>query len=197
MSMTQPTLAEIVEAVLLAADRPLTAEQLQQLFDPLEQPSLAQLHEALAQVGAAAEGRGHELKEVASGWRMQIRARFAPWVSRLTQEKPPRYSRALLETLALILYRQPITRAEIEAVRGVTVSSSIMKTLLEQGWIAVIGHRELPGRPAIYATTRELLDHFNLRSLDELPPLVEFVDLNLNHPQLEFGEFELPTREQS
>lgn len=193
MSMTQPTLAEIVEAVLLAADRPLTAEQLQQLFDPLEQPSLSQLREALFKIGAAAEGRGYELKEVASGWRMQVRARFAPWVSRLTQEKPPRYSRALLETLALILYRQPITRAEIEAVRGVTVSSSIMKSLLEQGWIAVIGHRELPGRPAIYATTRQLLDHFNLKSLNELPPLAELVDLDLSHPQLELGELDVPT----
>lgn len=182
MSMAQPTLAEIVEAVLLAADRPLTPEQLQQLFDPPEQPSLSQLREALTRVGVAAEGRGYELKEVASGWRMQVRARFAPWVTRLAQEKPPRYSRALLETLALILYRQPITRAEIEAVRGVAVSSSIMKSLLEQGWIAVIGHREVPGRPAIYATTRQLLDHFNLKSLSELPPLAELVDLNVSHP---------------
>lgn len=182
MSMAQPTLAEIVEAVLLAADRPLTPEQLQQLFDPPEQPSLSQLREALTRVGVAAEGRGYELKEVASGWRMQVRARFAPWVTRLAQEKPPRYSRALLETLALILYRQPITRAEIEAVRGVAVSSSIMKSLLEQGWIAVIGHREVPGRPAIYATTRQLLDHFSLKSLSELPPLAELVDLNVSHP---------------
>ncbi|MCB1617597.1 MAG: SMC-Scp complex subunit ScpB [Pseudomonadales bacterium] len=193
MSMAQPTLAEIVEAVLLAADRPLTPEQLQQLFDPPEQPSLSQLREALTRVGVAAEGRGYELKEVASGWRMQVRARFAPWVTRLAQEKPPRYSRALLETLALILYRQPITRAEIEAVRGVAVSSSIMKSLLEQGWIAVIGHREVPGRPAIYATTRQLLDHFNLKSLSELPPLAELVDLNVSHPQLELGELDPPT----
>lgn len=193
MSMAQPTLAEIVEAVLLAADRPLTPEQLQQLFDPPEQPSLSQLREALTRVGVAAEGRGYELKEVASGWRMQVRARFAPWVTRLAQEKPPRYSRALLETLALILYRQPITRGEIEAVRGVAVSSSIMKSLLEQGWIAVIGHREVPGRPAIYATTRQLLDHFNLKSLSELPPLVELVDLNVSHPQLELGELDPPT----
>ena len=193
MSMAQPTLAEIVEAVLLAADRPLTPEQLQQLFDPPEQPSLSQLREALTRVGVAAEGRGYELKEVASGWRMQVRARFAPWVTRLAQEKPPRYSRALLEPLALILYRQPITRAEIEAVRGVAVSSSIMKSLLEQGWIAVIGHREVPGRPAIYATTRQLLDHFNLKSLNELPPLAELVDLDLSHPQLELGELDVPT----
>ena len=193
MSMAQPTLAEIVEAVLLAADRPLTPEQLQQLFDPPEQPSLSQLREALTRVGVAAEGRGYELKEVASGWRMQVRARFAPWVTRLAQEKPPRYSRALLETLALILYRQPITRAEIEAVRGVAVSSSIMKSVLAQGWIAVIGHRELPGRPAIYATTRQLLDHFNLKSLSELPPLAELVDLNVSHPQLELGELDPPT----
>jgi len=193
MSMAQPTLAEIVEAVLLAVDRPLTPEQLQQLFDPPEQPSLSQLREALTKVGVAAQGRGYELKEVASGWRMQIRARFAPWVTRLAQEKPPRYSRALLETLALILYRQPITRAEIEAVRGVAVSSSIMKSLLEQGWIAVIGHREVPGRPAIYATTRQLLDHFNLKSLSELPPLTEFVDPSRSHPQLELGELDLPT----
>lgn len=193
MSMAQPTLAEIVEAVLLAADRPLTPEQLQQLFDPPEQPSLSQLREALTRVGVAAEGRGYELKEVASGWRMQVRARFAPWVTRLAQEKPPRYSRALLETLALILYRQPITRAEIEAVRGVAVSSSIMKSLLEQGWIAVIGHREVPGRPAIYATTRQLLDHFSLKSLSELPPLAELVDLNVSHPQLELGELDPPT----
>lgn len=193
MSGLQPGLAAILEALLLAADRPLTIEQLQQLFDPAEQPSLLELRRVLTEVSAAAEGRGYELKEVASGFRMQIRACFAPWVNRLWQEKPPRYSRALLETLALIAYRQPITRAEIEAVRGVTVSSSTMKTLLEHGWISVVGHRELPGRPAIYATTRQLLDHFNLKSLSELPALTELVDLNAVHPQLDFGELPSPS----
>lgn len=129
-------------------------------------------------VGSACEGRGFELRKVASGYRLQVREEFAPWVSRLFEEKPQRYSRALLETLALIAYRQPITRGEIEDVRGVTVSSNIIRTLLEREWVRVVGHRDVPGRPAMYATTRQFLDYFNLSGLGQLPPLSEIRDLD-------------------
>tara|TARA_Y100001001_G_scaffold32748_1_gene27184 strand:- start:1055 stop:1564 length:510 start_codon:yes stop_codon:yes gene_type:complete len=126
---------------------------------------------------AACEGRGFELKKVASGYRIQVREEFAPWVGRLFEEKPQRYSRALLETLALIAYRQPITRGEIEDIRGVTVSSNIIRTLLEREWVRVVGHRDVPGRPAMYATTKQFLDYFNLTGLDQMPPLNEVRDL--------------------
>jgi len=134
------------------------------------------------------ENRGVELKRVASGYRYQTRSDVQPWVARLWQEKPPRYSRALLETLALIVYRQPITRGQIEEVRGVSVSSHIIKTLLEREWIRIIGHKEAPGRPALYGSTRQFLDHFNLKSLDELPDLMELADLRQKQPELSLAD---------
>ncbi|MHA7855070.1 SMC-Scp complex subunit ScpB [Marinobacter shengliensis] len=167
----------IAEAALLAAGKPLSLEQLRELFVEDERPSRQVMEHVLVQLDKACEGRGFELKKVASGYRLQVREELAPWVGRLFEEKPQRYSRALLETLALIAYRQPITRGEIEDIRGVTVSSNIIRTLLEREWVRVVGHRDVPGRPAMYATTRQFLDYFNLTGLDELPPLSEVRDL--------------------
>lgn len=170
-------LQRIVEAALLAADRPLSVEQLRDLFSEAERPPRQSIEHVLAQIDLACAGRGFELRKVASGYRFQVRQAFAPWVGRLFEEKPQRYSRALLETLALIAYRQPITRGEIEDIRGVTVSSNIIRTLQEREWVRVVGHKEVPGRPAMYATTRQFLDYFSLDSLDQLPPLAEIRDL--------------------
>jgi segregation and condensation protein B len=170
-------LATLLEALLLASGKPMTLERLSELFDDHERPDAPTLRAALEVLGQRCEGRAFELKEVASGWRLQVRERFAPWVGRLWEERPQRYSRALLETLALIAYRQPITRGEIEDIRGVQVSSQIIKTLQEREWIRVVGYREVPGRPAMLATTKAFLDHFNLSSLDELPPLAELRSL--------------------
>lgn len=168
---------QILEAAIFAADTPLNRQALIDLFDPgfLDVAALARHLEALSDNCAE---RGIELREVASGFRFQVKKELGPWVSRMWQEKPPRYSRALLETLALIAYRQPVTRGEIEEVRGVTVSSQIVKTLLERGWVRVVGHRDVPGRPAMYATTRQFLDYFDLSSLDQLPTLADIRDLD-------------------
>jgi len=174
--MDREQLKRIVEAALLAAGRPLSLDRLLALFPETERPSREALRAVLAELAEACAGRGVELQEVASGYRYQVRRELAPWVGRLFEERPPRYSRALLETLALIAYRQPITRAEIEEVRGVAVSSHIIRTLLEREWIRVVGHKEVPGRPALYGTTRQFLDHFGLRSLGELPPLAELAE---------------------
>jgi segregation and condensation protein B len=171
--MELQALKRIVEAALLVAGEPVPLERLLTLFEPEAAPSERELREALAALRADYQGRGMELVEVASGWRVQVRQELAPWVGRLWQERPPRYGRALLETLALIAYRQPITRGEIEEVRGVAVATSIIRTLLERGWVRVVGHREVPGRPALYATTRAFLDYFNLQSLSQLPTLAE------------------------
>lgn len=176
--MPVPELKIVLEAALLAAGGPLSINQLLNLFEQDEQPGHEVVRTALEALSHDYEGRGIELKEVAGGFRMQVRQELSPWVSRLWEERPGRYSRALLETLALIVYRQPITRGEIEEVRGVSVSTSIIKTLQERGWIKVLGHREVPGRPALYGTTREFLDYFNLKSLSELPPLSELRDLD-------------------
>jgi len=174
MNYTDPKqLAPLLEAILLAAGRPLTLERLAELFDEYERPEPAHLRAGLAVLGGSCRKRGFELKEVASGYRLQVREKYAPWVGRLWEERPPRYSRAMLETLALIAYRQPITRGEIEEVRGVAVNSQIVKTLLERDWIRVVGYRDVPGRPAMFATTKTFLDYFDLRSLDQLPPLAE------------------------
>ena len=174
--MDPEQLERIVEAALLAADGPVSIARLVNLFAkgelPDENPHGA-VREALDAVTVHAEGRGYELVRVASGFRFQVRQEMSPWVSRLFDERPPRYSRALLETLALIVYRQPVTRGDIEQVRGVAVSPSIMRTLSERGWIHAVGQRETPGRPTLYGTTRKFLDYFNLRSLDELPPFEE------------------------
>lgn len=171
--MTQPPLERILEAALQAAGKPLSLERMRELFDEDAVPSLDELRQALARLADDCRGRAVELREVAGGWRLQVREDYAPWVGRLWEERPQRYSRALLETLALIAYRQPVTRGEIEDVRGVAVSSQIIRTLVEREWVRVVGHKEVPGRPALYATTREFLDYFNLRSLAELPPLAE------------------------
>ncbi|MDS1310003.1 MULTISPECIES: SMC-Scp complex subunit ScpB [Marinobacter] len=178
--MNEENLAKIqaiAEAALLAAGKPLTLDQLRELFAEDERPARQVMEHVMMLVGNACEGRGFELRKVASGYRLQIREEFAPWVSRLFEEKPQRYSRALLETLALIAYRQPITRGEIEDIRGVAVSSNIIRTLLEREWVRIVGHRDVPGRPAMYATTRQFLDYFNLSGLGELPPLSEIRDL--------------------
>ncbi len=170
-------LKQILEAALLAASRPMSLDDLLELFTEEEGLEKREVRVAIEELGEDYAGRGIELSEVASGYRFQIRAEFAPWVSRLWEERPSRYSRALMETLALIAYRQPVTRAEIEEVRGVSVSSNIVKTLLEREWVRVVGHRDVPGKPALYATTREFLDYFGLKSLDELPTLAELRDL--------------------
>jgi segregation and condensation protein B len=167
----------ITEAALLAAGKPMSLEQLRDLFTEDERPARQVMEHVLVLLESACEGRGFELKKVASGYRLQVREEYAPWVSRMFEEKPQRYSRALLETLALIAYRQPITRGEIEDIWGVTVSSNIIRTLLEREWVKVVGHRDVPGRPAMYATTRQFLDYFNLSGLDQLPPLSEVRDL--------------------
>jgi segregation and condensation protein B len=175
----------IVEAILLAAGRPLSLDQLRALFADEERPDRAELRGALEALADEYTGRGIQLAEVGSGYRIQIRQDMQPWVSRLWEEKPARYSRALLETLALIAYRQPITRGDIEEVRGVTVSTSIMKTLLEREWIRVVGHREVPGRPAMYGTTKQFLDYFSLKNLEQLPTLAELRDLGSFNPELQ------------
>jgi segregation and condensation protein B len=178
-------LKNIIEAALLAADRPLAAEQLAQVVaEGQQQYSRDAIREALHMLEVDYAERGIELRRVASGYRLQVRQELAPWISRLWEERPPRYSRALLETLAIIAYRQPITRGEIEAIRGVSVSTSIMKALQEREWVKVVGHREVPGRPAMYGSTRQFLDYFNLKSLDELPALTELVGLAEVQPQL-------------
>ncbi|HEX7034746.1 MAG TPA: SMC-Scp complex subunit ScpB [Pseudomonadales bacterium] len=173
-------LKQIVEAALMAADAPLSVDQLQKLFAHGELDSeegRAQIRDTLKTLEEEAAGRGYELVRVASGYRYQVRQELSPWVSRLWEEKPPRYSRALLETLALIAYKQPVTRGDIEQVRGVAVSQNIMRTLMERNWIRVVGQREVPGRPSLYGTTREFLDYFGLKSLDQLPPLAEIRSL--------------------
>ena len=183
--MNEHDLKHLIEATLLAAGRPVSSEQLLDLFDERERPTSEQLRAALDLLAAEYESRGIELIEVASGWRVQVRSRCADVVSRLWQERPSRYSRALLETLALIAYRQPITRSEIEEIRGVSISSTIMRTLQERSWIRVVGHREVPGHPELLGTTREFLDYFGLRSLDQLPTLAELRDVETIGVQLE------------
>lgn len=182
-------LKKILEAVLLATDQTLSVIQLEGLFElDEERPTRDEIRQALHEMADDYETRGYELKQVASGFRLQVRQEYATWVGRLWEERPARYTRALLETIALIAYRQPITRGEIEEVRGVSVSSNIIKTLLEREWIKVLGHKDVPGKPSLYGTTREFLDYFNLQSLDELPTLAEIRDLDSIHPELVFDE---------
>ena len=185
--MDEHKLKNIIEAALLAAGRPLSLDDLQALFDDADRPDRPALREALSALVADYEGRGISLQEVASGWRVQVRSDYSDWLSRLWQERPPRYSRALLETLALVAYRQPITRGEIEDIRGVSVSSNIVRTLQERGWIRVVGHRDVPGKPEMFGTTREFLDYFGLKRLDELPTLAEIRDLDSINVELDFG----------
>ena len=176
--MTTITLKTIIEGLLMAAEEPLAVDD---IFNVLEANnggfSVKEIRDALSELSADYQERGIVLKEVASGYRFQVRQDLSDWVSKLNAERPLRYSRALLETLALVAYRQPITRAEIEDVRGVAVGSNIIKTLLEHEWVRIIGHKDVPGKPALFATTRKFLDHFNLKGLEELPSLIEFTEV--------------------
>jgi len=185
--MSESRVRNVVEAALLAAGRPLQAAELVGLFEAASAPSEAEVRAALERLTAEYLDRGIEIKETAAGFRVQVRCELATEISRLWPERPPRFSRALLETLALIAYRQPITRGEIEAVRGVTVNPNIIKTLLERNWVRVAGHRDVPGRPELLGTTREFLDYFGLKSLDELPPLAELRAMGELHVQLDLG----------
>lgn len=181
-------LRKILEGLLMAAGKPLSLEAMQQIFEEEERPTRDELREALTLIEQDCEDRGFLLKEVSSGFRFQVRESLSDWVSRLWEEKPQRYTRAMLETLALIAYRQPITRGDIEEIRGVGVSSTIIRTLLDREWVRVVGHRDVPGRPAMFATTRQFLDYFDLKSLQELPPLSEIRDLDQLNGELELDE---------
>jgi len=182
--MSETELRNIVEAALLAAGRPLPIGELAALFDDSERPTASALRAVLGALTSEYESRALQLIETASGWRVQVRSQFAAQVSRLWPERPQKYSRALLETLALIAYRQPITRGEIEAVRGVAVNPNILRTLTERGWVRVVGQRDVPGHPELLGTTREFLDYFGLKSLDQLPTLAELMAMTDLSPQL-------------
>jgi len=187
--MESKKLKPILEALFAASDKPLSVNFIFELFaDDIEQPDKDDIRQAIDQLTAQYREGGMELKQVASGFRLQVKPAYEVWVSRLWDQKPPRYSRALLETLALIAYRQPITRGEIEDIRGVSISSNMIKTLQEREWVKPLGHKEVPGRPTLYGTTKTFLDYFNLKSLNELPPLAEIGDLDRYHPELPLGE---------
>jgi segregation and condensation protein B len=180
--MNETHIRNVIEAALLAAGAPVPLSELSRLFDEAGGPAPQELREALERLAGEYAGRGIELKETASGFRIQVRRELAGEISRLWPERAARYSRALLETMALIAYRQPVTRAEIEAVRGVAVNPNIIRTVIERNWVRVVGHRDVPGHPELLGTTREFLDYFGLKSLDELPPLAELkamADVNL------------------
>ena len=177
----------IVEGVLMAAGRPLSLDQIGEVFSDDERPDKKELHSILDQISTECDDRGFELKQVASGYRFQVKQDLSEWVGKLWSDRPPRYTRALLETLALIAYRQPITRGDIEEIRGVAVSSNIVRTLLDREWVRVVGHRDVPGKPALLATTKIFLDYFNLKNLKDLPPLSEVKELE---PVSEQDDFE-------
>lgn len=177
MSDVSLELKNIIEAALLAAGEPLTLERMLSLFPAESRPTRQEISEALKVLEKEYDGRGIELKRIERSYRFQTREKYGEWISRLHQERPPRYSRALLETLAIIAYRQPVTRGDIEEIRGVSVSSELFRTLLVRDWIRQVGHRDVPGRPGLYGTTRKFAEHFNLTSLDELPPLAEMRNL--------------------
>lgn len=183
--MTPEKMQSILEAALMVAGEPLTVAALQNLFADDQRPTAAEVRTMLAAIASRHEQSGIELKEVASGYRLQAKAELSPWLAKLWAERTPRYSRAFLETLAIIAYRQPITRAEIEEIRGVTVSSHIIKTLLEREWVRIVGYRDLPGKPAVLGTTKNFLDHFNLKSLTDLPSLTEFRELEAQEAGLQ------------
>ena len=182
-------LQQIIESLILASDKALSEAQLISFFDDEERPTLSDFRQAIYQLQQSCEDRGFDLVQVASGYQFQVKSDNTKWVSRLWEEKPAKYSRALFETLALVSYRQPITRGEIEQIRGVSVSSSIFRTLDDRGWIRVVGHRDVPGKPALYATTKQFLDYFGLKSLDELPSLPEIMNLDdAKNLELEFED---------
>jgi len=185
--MNEDQLKQIIEAVLFAADEPLNLNRLMSLFPEESGPGQDMIKQAIARIQDECADRSIELKEVGSGYRFQVKQDYAQWATKLWEERPARYSRATLETLALIAYRQPITRGEIEEVRGVSVSSQIIKSLMEREWIKVVGHRDVPGKPALYATSREFLDYFNLKSLEELPSLAELRDIDAINAELDLG----------
>ncbi len=195
--MNEDQLKQIIEAVLFAADEPLDLNRFMSLFPEESGPDRDMIKQAIARIQDECADRSVELKEVGSGYRFQVKQDYAQWASKLWEERPARYSRATLETLALIAYRQPITRGEIEEVRGVSVSSQIIKSLMEREWIKVVGHRDVPGKPALYATSREFLDYFNLKSLEELPSLAELRDIDAINAELDLSlpmaESENPT----
>ena len=174
--MDHKEIKHFVEAALLAAGRPLSLDQIKGLFDDRSVPDKREIRRAIAALTEDCEARGLTVAEVASGFRIQVKAAMAERLSRLWEQRPPRYSRALFETLALVAYRQPITRGEIEEIRGVSVSSNIVRTLMERDWVRIVGHRDVPGRPAMFGTTRGFLDYFGLKKLDDLPPLAELAD---------------------
>ena len=195
--MHEDKLKNIVESALLASGRPLSIDQILGLFLNEEEIKREQIREALKSLTDDYAERGTELVEVASGYRFQVREQYSEWVSRLWADRPVRYTRALLETLALIAYRQPITRGEIEDIRGVSVSSSIIKTLLEREWVRVVGHRDVPGKPAMYSSTKAFLDYFKLKSLDELPTLAELRDIDSINAELDLDIPGVPAAEKS
>ncbi len=188
MTIEQDKLKNIIEAALFAVAKPLSVDEILKLFADEERPSANAIREMLRILQNESAGRGVELREIGSGFRYQAKQDYSEWLSRLWEERPAKYSRAALETLALIAYRQPVTRGEIEDVRGVGVSSSIIKTMLEREWIRVVGHRDVPGRPALYATTKQFLDYFNMKSLEDLPSLAEIKDLDYLHPELDLPD---------
>lgn len=188
MSWEIGKLKNIIEGALMAANQTLSLDRLMDLFEIDERPNKDELRAALESLAQDCQNRGVELKEVSSGYRIQVKQAYAPWVGRLWDEKPPRYSRALLETLALIAYQQPITRGDIESIRGVAVSSYIIKTLLEREWVRIVGHKDVPGRPAMYATTKSFLDYFNMQSLEELPSLAEIREFEKVNEELNLQE---------
>ncbi len=179
---------QIVEAILFAAHKTMTVKQIQQVFPELERPDSLEIQEAIDSIMLDYQSRPVGLQLLASGYRFQVKEGLSDWISRLYEEKPPKYSRALLETLAVIAYRQPVTRGEIEDIRGVSVSSHIVRTLLEREWVRVVAHKEAPGRPALYGTTKQLLDYFNLSSLDQLPTLEEIENLDNNDIEPEHSQ---------
>jgi len=185
-------LKNILEAALLAAGQPVTLDNLQDLFLEEDRPDKKDMRAVLAELQEDYQGRGIEVAEVGGGFRINVNQEYSPWVSRLWGERPAKYSKALLETLALIAYRQPVTRGEIEDIRGVSVSSSIIKTLLEREWVRVVGQRDVPGRPSLYATTREFLSYFSLKGLADLPSLAEIRDLDSINRELELDDPNIP-----
>lgn len=191
------SLKNILEALLLASDEPLNVAAMASVFTDDERPTASEIGKALTELGSDYAERGVELKEVASGFRLQVRQEVHPWVSRLWEERPQRYSRALLETLALIAYRQPITRGDIEEVRGVSVRSNIIRTLQEREWIRVVGHRDVPGKPALFGTTKIFLDYFNIKSLDDLPSLAEIRDMDSIEPELDLEPVPEPVEKEA
>lgn len=196
MSEEASELKNIIEAALLATGEPLTIDRILTMFPAGSRPSREAIRDTLKTLDREYQGRGIELKQIDRSYRFQTRERYGEWIVRLHQERPPRYSRALLETLAIIAYQQPATRGDIEAIRGVSVSTEIIRTLLEREWIRQVGHRDAPGKPALYGTTRQFVEHFNLSSLDELPPLPELRDLEEIGKELGFQlriESETPT----